>query len=216
MALDWHGSSTAPLAELSYNLHEQLAKEHNGESRWGYRKLDTLQLSLNTSSKRTKTLPGAEWVEHVTGASQMGDKTTTSQVHPEQFTTAMVEFAQKQGVELVMGSATGVERDAAGKISAVVYEPADQKGESSQIPCTDVVLCAGPWTGALAKKLFPDEPSLKMRAVQGVTGHRAHSVVVQASQPLSAHAFFTSLKTPGGSYGPEYYCRCVALCRFVF
>lgn len=213
LALDWHGMSTAPLAELSYNLHEQLAKEHDGESRWGYRQLDTLQLSLKTTSKRTKSLPGAEWVEHVTSATKMGDKSTTSQVHPEQFTNAMAEFAQKQGVELVMGTAVGIERDpSTRKISALVYQPSGSNAGSEQetLPCTDVVLCAGPWTGVLAQKLFPDEPSLKMRSVQGVSGHRAHSVVVQASQPITAHAFFTSLRTPGGTYGPEYYCRCAA------
>lgn len=40
LALDWHGTSTASLAALSYELHRKLAKEHNGAERWGYRQVD--------------------------------------------------------------------------------------------------------------------------------------------------------------------------------
>jgi glycine/D-amino acid oxidase-like deaminating enzyme len=40
LALDWHGSSTASLAELSYDLHNQLAKEGSGTKRWGYREVE--------------------------------------------------------------------------------------------------------------------------------------------------------------------------------
>ena len=40
LALDWHGTSTASLAALSFKLHRKLAKEHNGAERWGYREVE--------------------------------------------------------------------------------------------------------------------------------------------------------------------------------
>lgn len=46
LALDWHGTSTASLAALSYELHRKLAKEHNGAERWGYRQVD-VRISLH-------------------------------------------------------------------------------------------------------------------------------------------------------------------------
>ena len=37
LALDWHGTSTASLAALSFELHRELAEKENGAERWGYR-----------------------------------------------------------------------------------------------------------------------------------------------------------------------------------
>lgn len=187
-------------------MHEELAEQHDGESKWGYRKLDTLQLGLNTTNSKkpqAKELKEAPWVQNVISNSVLGDKSTTSQVHPEQFTQAIADLSKAQGVDYILGSATGLRRDDDGKIITLIYER-QEDGSEGLIDCTDVVLCAGPWTGMLAKKLFADEPSLKMRAVQGISGHRAHSVVVEATQPITAHAFFTSLRTPEGSFNPEY------------
>jgi len=38
IARDWAGSTTADLAELSFRLHSELAEEHNGAEKWGYRR----------------------------------------------------------------------------------------------------------------------------------------------------------------------------------
>lgn len=40
LALDWHGTATSSLAELSYRLHREIAKEGNGGERWGYRAVE--------------------------------------------------------------------------------------------------------------------------------------------------------------------------------
>lgn len=58
----WHGSATASLAELSFNLHEQLAKEHGGVEKWGYRRLDVvgLQADLSRKSKGNQGGKGTE------------------------------------------------------------------------------------------------------------------------------------------------------------
>ena len=52
LALDWHGTSTASLAALSYDLHRQLAEENNGAERWGYR-----QVEVRSSPRGTDTDP---------------------------------------------------------------------------------------------------------------------------------------------------------------
>lgn len=36
LAKDWFAPAVAPLGLLSFDLHQQLAKEHNGRARWGY------------------------------------------------------------------------------------------------------------------------------------------------------------------------------------
>lgn len=40
LAKDWHGSDTADLGRLSYELHEQLAKEDGGEAKWHFREVE--------------------------------------------------------------------------------------------------------------------------------------------------------------------------------
>lgn len=42
LAKDWHGSATASLAAMSYDLHARLAREMGGKEKWGYREVDTL------------------------------------------------------------------------------------------------------------------------------------------------------------------------------
>ena len=46
LALDWHGTSTASLAALSFELHRKLAKENDGAERWGYREVEVCDLFL--------------------------------------------------------------------------------------------------------------------------------------------------------------------------
>lgn len=36
LAKDWFAPALAPLGLLSFDLHQRLAKEHNGRARWGY------------------------------------------------------------------------------------------------------------------------------------------------------------------------------------
>lgn len=49
LALDWHGPATASLAKLSYALYKQLNSEHDGASRWDYRDMASLTLSVSAN-----------------------------------------------------------------------------------------------------------------------------------------------------------------------
>ena len=168
MALDWHGPDTASLAKLSYNLHLQLAKEHDGINKWGYRPVDTVSLSCDTSTKRPKSVPGVDWLNEkiISRSSKLGDVTTTSQVHPRLFTQAIAKIAEARGVKIVKGAVSAVTLTETGQVQSV------QVDNGQSIPATHVVLAAGPWTGQLAQKILPTEIAAKMN----ITGYRAHSV----------------------------------------
>lgn len=56
LAKDWFSSSVAPLGALSFDLHKQLAEEHNGRDRWGYSR------STGTSLADTGGKRGEDWL----------------------------------------------------------------------------------------------------------------------------------------------------------
>ncbi|KAL8761848.1 MAG: hypothetical protein Q9203_007683, partial [Teloschistes exilis] len=124
------------IVPLSYRLHAQLAKEHGGETRWGYRRIHCGQLSAKGRLNQTKSATNGHsakgeslslnkrdakalgkmtaagipkdlnWFspESVRDYSEMGDPSTTAQVHPYQFTTAMAELAQEKGVNIILNA----------------------------------------------------------------------------------------------------------------
>jgi glycine/D-amino acid oxidase-like deaminating enzyme len=72
------------------------------------------------------------------------------------------------------------------------------------VPADIVVLAAGPWTGELAMKMLGNKIGGKL----GVSGSRAHSIVLKTKEDLSAHCLFTSMSMEDGSVGePEVYAR---------
>lgn len=67
-----------------------------------------------------------------------------------------------------------------------------------------VVIAAGPWTGKVVDDLLGTSAGRGL----GVTGSRAHSIVLKTEQPLTAHALFTDMTLADGSTGePEVYAR---------
>ncbi|PWN50908.1 FAD dependent oxidoreductase [Violaceomyces palustris] len=221
LALDWHGPTTRSLAELSFELHRSLAEKDEGEKKWGYRQVETMQVSFDTSKrsrKRSGLGNGVEdqrlgWLDHeiVTSKSSMGGNGTTAQVNPEDLTHHLVNEAKAQGVEFLFdASATGLDLDASGRVKAVRVEDANS-GREHSIKATDVVLAAGPWTGSLITKLFPRNrvPSF-LRNATSIDGSRAHSVVIKSSGSLSADCLFTEMAYGEGGRkagSPEVYCR---------
>ncbi|GAA6009390.1 hypothetical protein JCM10207_003758 [Rhodosporidiobolus poonsookiae] len=214
LALDWHGPSTASLAALSYKLHATLAREHGGADRWGFRQLDTLSVSADLSAKgakpRTRALKNADlfpWLNKdvLTSSSILGSKDTTSQVHPEQFTAAMVEEAQKLGAKVVFGTVTALTKPSSGADGPykLTVRGRDSGGETT-VEADQVVVAAGPWTGELLKKL-----GVAGGRARTIRGSRAHSIVLKTApgRDLPAQALFTSIKTKGGEAEPEVYNR---------
>ncbi|GAA5869895.1 hypothetical protein JCM16303_001833 [Sporobolomyces ruberrimus] len=217
LAVDWHGPATSSLAELSYGLHAQLAKEYSGKERWGYRKLDTISVSADLSHpshssklSNTKKLKNGDlfpWLNHdvLTHSSVLGSQETTSQVHPEHFTKGIWDEAQKLGVETIFGTVDGLEKRPDGTYSLSVTSR-DDESSTSTLSADQIVVCAGPWSGKLLTTLGIKGGGRARR----IDGSRAHSVVLKTApgRELPAQALFTSIKEKkGGSAEPEIYNR---------
>ncbi|GAA5957397.1 hypothetical protein JCM8115_006978 [Rhodotorula mucilaginosa] len=235
VALDWHGPATASLAKLSYALHAQLAQELDGEKKWGYRKLDTLSISADLSTAggsakktaRTRRLNESDlfdWLNKdlLTATDVLGSQETTAQVHPEQFTRTIAEQAQKEGLQIVYGTAEHFERTNDGAYAVTISPRKDNDDNSPRVLEFDqIVIAAGPWTGRLLSSLGlgggggdnnNDPGSLRARAgrAKAIRGSRAHSIVVRAPEgkTLPAQALFTSIKEQKGRHAePEIYNR---------
>ncbi|KAJ9102641.1 hypothetical protein QFC19_004750 [Naganishia cerealis] len=205
LAEDWHGGATAALGKLSYRLHAELADQFGGEKEWGFRKVDTLSVTTDVNGK-SKKAPPVDWLPRgtVLASRVLGTTTTTSQVHPEQFTKYILDrFLGKPHTSLIHGSATSLTLSATSTPESLTLTTAS--GNEQTIPCTTLILAAGPWTGRLAKKLLPAGPAARCK----VDGQRAHSIVLESKQAtLSAHALFTDMTLQDGSNAePEVYCR---------
>ncbi|KAK4580253.1 hypothetical protein LTR86_000456 [Recurvomyces mirabilis] len=216
------------IVPLSYRLHKELADEHGGVERWGYRavhcgQVDCVGRHLEGPSVKGKTgeavpgdneptgngdakvslqkrdqkalgklraagVPGdMDWVaaECLRVYDEMGDPSTTAQVHPFQFTTAMAELAAEKGVKVRTGcKVTGIgytDNDSA--VESVTFEDKGHGGKSETIQTNDIVIAAGPWTPSV----YPSAP---------ISALRAHSVTIRPSRPVSAYALFTQIKLP--------------------
>ncbi|KAF2016541.1 FAD dependent oxidoreductase [Aaosphaeria arxii CBS 175.79] len=143
-----------------------------------------------------------DWVQAdgIAAYDEMGDPSTTAQVHPFKFTTSMADLAEEKGVKVVFGSAKEVlQSSSTGSVEGVKYTD-KATGEEKTLEADTVVLTAGPWTPIV----WPKAP---------ISALRAHSVTITPSRPVSAYALFTSIDLPkaGGKRShtvtPEIYAR---------
>lgn len=231
LALWAYPSSIVP---LSYRLHKELADEHGGADRWGYRALSVGQidvqgrdhsttngvngdgagkesLSLQKRSKEAMAklkkagIPeDLDWIDPECSPryDEMGDPTTTAQVHPYQFTTSMAELAKEKGVDVRTGTkVTSINYTSDSKgVEGVTFED-KSTGSKETIEATDIIVSAGPWTSSV----LPSAP---------ISAMRAHSVTITPSRPVSAYALFTQIQMPpskgsrrGETVTPEIYAR---------
>ncbi|KAL5339710.1 FAD dependent oxidoreductase [Aspergillus crustosus] len=198
------------IVPLSYKLHAELAKEHNGKDRWGYREVGCAQLvargrplgekndgddagSSLSLQKRSAAALGKlksakfpmelDWIEPdlIRGYESMSDPGETAQVHPYLFTRSIAKLAEEKGTKIILGSVTSID-DGGNAVKAVTYTD-KETGQTQTIPATDVVVAAGPWT----RSVIPEAP---------ITAMRAHSVVIRPTKPASAHTLFTNIEIP--------------------
>lgn len=193
---------------LSYALHRELASEHDGKNRWGYRETNCGQIvvrgrklaensepkvegeSLQKRSaaalsklKSGKIPKDLDWIEPelLRAYESMSGPGETAQVHPYLFTTSLAALAEEKGLNVVLGAVTSISRPG-DTVESVTYTEKNT-GESRTIPATDVIVAAGPWTQAV----LPEAPILATRA---------HSVVIRPTRPVSAYALFTNIEIP--------------------
>ena len=191
LALDWcDDSELGPLARASFALHAELARDLKTD--YGYRRVDTFMVAAREQGTMAGghrvTPPG--WVdgEGVVRA-ELGSTETTAQLHPEQFTTALIEGARRHGATLRIGVVEDlVQRDGAARGVRV---------DGATLEADAVVLAMGPWTGRLATPL-------KLPRIYGLKGY---SVTLEAAG-IPAHALFLDYRTADGRHlEPEVFPR---------
>ena len=177
LARDWcDGSPLAALAHRSFDLHAELAEQIADD--WGYRRLDTYGGFAGFPARRSAY--GLDWMSgEVTIAQALGSPETTAQVHPGQFTQAMMRAAQNQGAELRLGRVTGVARDG-NRATGVEIGGDVLQGDA-------VVIAMGPWS-ILAALWLPRPP---------VFGLKGHSLVFDTGTKIPAEAAFLEYREPG-------------------
>ena len=180
LALDWcDGTPVEPLARTSFALHATLAKEIARD--WGYRPMDTFMVAARETSAlaggRRVSAPG--WIDGpAVVAGTLGSPETTAQVHPAQFTTALLDEAQASGATLRIGV---VERVLVREGAA-----AGVTVDGRALEADAVVLAAGPWTSRIG--------GLRLPRVSGLKGY---SVTLDAPD-VPAHALFMDYRLANG------------------
>ncbi len=99
LALDWcDGTPLSSLARRSFELHAQLAEELPGD--WGYRRLTTYGGRLAGPFAPTRRSAGSlDWLApDVLLEHRLGTAASTAQVHPAQFTSALMRAAEANGL----------------------------------------------------------------------------------------------------------------------
>ncbi|CAL5868581.1 uncharacterized protein PFLUO_LOCUS2808 [Penicillium psychrofluorescens] len=196
------------IVPLSYRLHAELAKEHGGKDRWGYREVNCGQLVVRGRALNNKKTDGAnteslqkrsaaalsklksakipqdlDWVEPelLRAYESMSGPGETAQVHPYLFTTSIAKLAEEKGAQVILGQVTDIARSK-DAVESVTYTD-KASGEARTIAATDVVIAAGPWT----RSILPEAP---------ISAMRAHSVVIRPTKPISAYTLFTNIEIP--------------------
>ncbi|KAE8372838.1 FAD dependent oxidoreductase [Aspergillus bertholletiae] len=200
------------IVPLSYRLHAELAKEHNGKDKWGYREVNCGQLIARGRPLSEKRKAGGEddgssvSLQKRSGAALSKLKITKAPadldwLEPEgvrgyESMSDPGETAQVHPYLFTTSIAKLAEEKGAkitlgsvtnidysgGVVKSVTYM-SKENGEFQIIPATDVVIAAGPWT----RSVLPDAP---------ISATRAHSVVIRPARPVSGYTLFTNIEIP--------------------
>jgi glycine/D-amino acid oxidase-like deaminating enzyme len=194
LALDWcDGTPLEALARRSFALHARLAQEIDDD--WGFRRMVTYAGFAGARDARPRGRRAGEfpWLaDGVALTRQLGATDTTAQVHPGQFTAAMMRAAQARGAQLRLGRVSGVVRDTSGRrVRGVAVDGEIIEGDA-------VVIAMGPWS-ILASGWLP---------LPGVYGLKGHSLVFETGAKIPAEALFLEYEEAGGAvHSPEVFPR---------
>ncbi len=189
LAYDWcDGGPLQQLARRSFTLHAELADTLDGDD-WNYRRMTTYGGAGNAGGGRRNGPVG--WVSDAVAIGRaLGSPQTTAQVHPGEYTQAMMRAAEVHGATLAAGEVTGIAQ-ADGRVTGVTVG-----GET--IPADAVVIAMGPWS-IMAAHWLP------LPAVYGLKGH---SLVFETGAAVPAEALFLDWQeATGATSSPEVFPR---------
>ncbi|ORY25520.1 putative cytoplasm protein [Naematelia encephala] len=212
---EWHRPETVDLSQVSFDLHRELAERYAGETKWGYRAIETY-VSVHSSPAHLQnidinlSLPKVQspthWLPHTSRVVPKGDMSSTAQCMPMFLTKHLcAETLRHPNAALVIGRAMAVTEKNGAITGVVVRREANGVTEAVTLPCDCLVLAAGPWLGKLATQLLGPEVGRSL----DVSGSQAHSIVIKPKEDLTAHAVFAKIEMGGlpDENEPEVYCR---------
>ena len=170
--------SVAPLGALSFKLHKELAEAHGGREKWGYCKSTCTSLTYDSEtavggsgedwmrdgSSRANAAgayesaegDGPAWLTRAKGANLeiISQDGSVAQVDPKRLCQFLLGESMARGVKLHHpGKVISVSKDMRDELASVRIAFAD--GTETDIPCTRLVITAGPWTPMVFATLFP-------------------------------------------------------------
>jgi glycine/D-amino acid oxidase-like deaminating enzyme len=194
LALDWcDGSPLEALARRSFELHGSLAEELDAD--WGYRRLDTMGVLASDTRDFAayRELPTPDWLGEETAVhGQLGTEASTAQVHPGDFTKAMMAAAEARGANLMIGAVEGVVlNDDGNRASGVLVD-------GVKLAADAIVIAMGPWS-ILASQWLP---------LPGTYGLKGHSFVFRYQPRGRPVALFVEYESERGEVdSPEVFPR---------
>lgn len=204
LAKDWFPHAAAELGVLSFALHEQLAKEHDGGQRWGYAPSTALSLGVEkeggdgggravrgedwlldgTSRAEVAIADGVKnedgipaWLTKQDGGSLdvISGKDGCAQVDPRRLCEFLMESCQARGVQVhYPAQVVSVNKDEEGSVLGVKLISGGDD-VPKELACKNIVIASGAWTPAVFKKLFPNSTiSIPISPLAG------HSLLIQS------------------------------------
>ncbi|KAL2833747.1 FAD dependent oxidoreductase [Aspergillus cavernicola] len=234
LAKDWFEPSLLPLAALSFEMHESLAKAQGGEKKWGFMKGTALSLGstdagsggargddwLRSGTSRAETAtssrpvvtegPGWLTAQKGTAIERISEGDDVAQVDPLRLSQFLLEKAMSRGVNLHQPSkATSLITDEKGLITAVKITNIDTKIETI-LPCTNLIIAAGAWTPRVFESLFSSSsttfPIYPLAGYSLVVRSPRYTAEHEAKTNGASHAVFTT-HPPSCGFSPEIFSR---------
>ncbi|KAJ5950001.1 FAD dependent oxidoreductase [Penicillium verhagenii] len=236
LARDWFDPAVASLGALSFDLHHQLAAEHDGSKRWGFMKGTAFNLDT-VSNQKVGGARGDDWVHEDTSRAEtaaaiqpipadwpawltkqqggilerISEGETVAQVDPLRLCHFLINEAVSRGVKIHSpAKATAIVKDGSQNITGVKVLDLESKDEF-MIPCTDLVLSVGAWTPHVLRELFPStDTSFDLSPLAG------YSLIVRSPRHTLDHEKFTysgrshavfTTHPPSCGFSPEIFTR---------
>ncbi|MDN3278178.1 FAD-dependent oxidoreductase [Frankia sp. RB7] len=192
LARDWcAGTPLDALARRSFALHAQLPREIAGD--WGYRPMSAYGGYVASDGDPRRSTPSTlGWLgDGVVITQRIGTTETTAIVHPQKFTSAVMNAALSQGAKLHRARVTGIVRDADGTRATGIQV------EGCIIEADAVVIAMGPWSLLAAQWM----------SLPAVYGQRSPSIVYDLGPNTPADALFLECETDGSTVSIEVFPR---------
>lgn len=212
------------LAKLSFDLHDQLAKEHNGIHRWGYRRVRCGQLtaaarheSPRTSSNQPGIDLGKYWRRDSSNSSllpkdldwfdnnstkaydEFADTNSTAQVYPLQFTTNIAAIAESKGAKIILGTVKHInccDKDGISDNALPLLHLDDlTKKKVVSVTYVDKATLQQKVIAATTVVLAAGPWSSTLLPKIRLRPLRAHSVTIRLQRPVSAYCLFSDIQS---------------------